>query len=108
MVGAGRLNKKITIQRATATRDAAGAEVRTWATLQYAWAAIEPLSGRETEIAHAIEATRTHKILLRTIDGAIKSSDRILYCSKIYEITSPIIADISGEFVTVYVSELES
>ncbi|MBN50033.1 MAG: head-tail adaptor protein [Spongiibacteraceae bacterium] len=47
MIRAGKFRNRITIQNFTTTRDAIGAEVKSWATFDAVWAAVEPRSGRE-------------------------------------------------------------
>lgn len=44
---AGRLDRRVTIEAYTATRDAAGGEARNWAELATVWAEKRDLAGRE-------------------------------------------------------------
>lgn len=51
------------------------------------WAAVEPLSGREGLIAVQQRADVTHKVTMRNV-GNIKPTDRLIYKTRILEITS--------------------
>lgn len=106
-VEAGKLRCKVTIQRATHTRDGAGAEVRTWATLQQAWASIEPMSGREREVAYATQADQSHRVTMRAVDGAdMIASDRIVYGARTFAVVGPPMAEPGGDRILAYVNEV--
>jgi len=88
MLGAGKLNKRITIQRATSTQDAAGEVVATWETLSTVWAKVKTLTGSELVNAKAVESRITVKVIVRKTDVLI--TDRIIYGSRTLEILSVI------------------
>lgn len=54
-----------TIQQYTATRNAVGEEVETWATFKQAWCEINPLRGSENYISAEKHASATHQIITR-------------------------------------------
>ncbi len=81
---AGRLRKKVTIERYTATRGSYGEEVETWATLLAVWAAIEPASGTEAVQGGAVDAKVTHMVTMRHTD--ITQADRITWSSRVFNI----------------------
>lgn len=87
---AGRLRHRLTVQTATISQNAFGEPVQTWTTLATVWGAVEPLRGAERQRAMQVSATEEVKIVLRhsaTI-GGIKPDDRILYGSKVYDISA--------------------
>lgn len=107
MVEGGKLRCLVTIQRATHTRDGAGAEVRTWATLNQAWASIEPMSGREREVAYATQADQSHRVTMRAVDGSgLRASDRIVYGSRTFAVVGPPLGEPGGDRVLAYVNEV--
>lgn len=106
MVEAGRLRCKVAICRATHSRDGAGAEVRTWTNVSYAWASIEPMSGREREVAYATQADQSHRVTMRAVDGdGLLASDRIVYGARIFGVVS-VLADPAGDRIMAYVNEV--
>lgn len=86
---AGLLREYVTVQKYTATRDAYGAETKTWATHVTAWAAIEPLAGREYTEMRMSTAEVTHRIRLRYQAG-ITPSMRVLFGSRVFDVLSVI------------------
>lgn len=53
---AGRLNRRIVLQRPTLTQDGAGQAVRGWTDVATVWAALEPARGRRTFDAQKVTA----------------------------------------------------
>lgn len=68
----------VTIQAMVGTLDSAGQETQTWQAFQQAFAAIEPLTGRELLAAGAIHAEASVLITLRWIPG-ITAKMRVVY-----------------------------
>ena len=64
-IRAGRLNKRIELQREDATKDEYGSKAAEWVTVDYLWAEIAPLRGRELFAAHQVHAEVTHKVTVR-------------------------------------------
>jgi SPP1 family predicted phage head-tail adaptor len=85
---AGRLNKKVTIQQVTETQDGKGGIIPAWATFAPAWAAIEPLAGKEYLSSKQVNAETSVKIRIRYLAN-ITSKMRVKYGTRIYEIVSP-------------------
>lgn len=86
----GRLRHRLTVQTANISQNAFGEPVQTWTTLATVWGAVEPSRGAERQRALQVSATEEVKIVLRysaTI-GGIKPDDRILYGSKVYDISA--------------------
>lgn len=61
----GRLRHRVSIQKATETRDAAGGVIQSWATVAKRWASIQPATGKERIEADQVESRITHKITMR-------------------------------------------
>ena len=64
-VRAGALNSRVTIQSPTATQDAAGQPIPTWADVATVWANVRHLSGTESIKADAESSTVKASIRIR-------------------------------------------
>jgi len=67
-IRAGRLRHRVSIQKPNETRDAHGGITKGWQTETTRWGSVEPLSGRDLEIAHKIDGRITHKVVMRYFD----------------------------------------
>jgi head-tail adaptor len=87
----GRLRCQVTVERPTATTDGLGESIAGAPTvLGPFWAAIEPLSARELEVARQLRGDVTHRITLRAGGGlALRATDRIRYGSRLFELAGP-------------------
>jgi len=84
---AGRLDRRITIQRATVTTDAYGAPVETWAPVATVWAAVEyARTGSGEEQTDAIHLATTNTIFTIRYRDLIHT-DRIIWNGEAYDIT---------------------
>ena len=101
---AGDLDKRVTIQAPTETRDAGGAVVVTWVDVATVWAAIEPLRGRELIAAQAEASEVSGKIRLRYLSG-ITSKHRVVYGARIFDVVAPVNPKERGEALELYVRE---
>jgi len=61
----GELRHRLALEVADEIEDGAGGVTRTWEPLGNVWAAIEPLSSREQEVADKRLGLLSHKVLLR-------------------------------------------
>ena len=85
----GRSDRRITIERATASLNAYGEEALSWATLITVWAELQKTSGLNESISDRQDtATQTlnFKIRSSTDSRAVTTKDRVLYDSKYYDI----------------------
>ena len=86
---AGQINRRITIERNTAGRDAAGAETESWTTLadMPVWAEVRPAAGREFFDAQQIiaEAKVVFRIRFRS---DVDHKMRVNYDGNLYDIHS--------------------
>jgi SPP1 family predicted phage head-tail adaptor len=87
MLRAGLLRHKIEIQNKVTRRSATGGEMVTWDAFAYAWASIEPLSGKEYFSARQAQATISHKIMMRYQSG-IKPYYRISWGERNFDINA--------------------
>lgn len=89
-MGAGRYRHRITIESSSAVLNGFGEETLTWSTYMTAWAAIEPLRGREYMEAKQVQADVDTRIRLRgQASKTIQPSMRVKFGARIYEIVSP-------------------
>lgn len=90
-IDAGRLRCRITFQRFDGALDEYGAPLLSddahWPDYARAWAAVDPLSGREFFVAAQSQSEVTHRVLLRYMAG-IETEMRIRYGKRILEIVS--------------------
>lgn len=85
IVNSGELNKKLSLQAPTVTRDTDGAEIITWATLTTVWGSINPISGKEYWQAQQVNSELTHNIKIRYRSG-LNTKMRFLYGNRIFNI----------------------
>lgn len=84
----GRLDRRITIQQPTLTKDEYGQETKpTWSTFATVWAEMDDRSGSEGFKADQLTATRNTVFTIRWIDG-LRETMRILYNYRYYDIQS--------------------
>ena len=83
----GILRHRITIQTETAVSDGMGGETLTWSDTLEAWAAIWPLTAKESLDAMKLELQVTHKIRIRYRSG-ITAKNRIKFGTRIFNIVS--------------------
>lgn len=83
---AGRLDRLITIQAATETKDSFGAVTQTWADEASVWANVKPLKGEEYTASDAVNARRITVFIIR--HRTVTTLHRISYNGDIYDIVS--------------------
>ena len=84
---ATKLRHRVSIQQVTEAKDTYGATTRTWATIATAWAAIEPIAGREYFYAQQVASSVSHRVTIRHRTG-ITPKMRIVHDSRTFEIES--------------------
>lgn len=85
MIRAGRLNRRVTIQQKSVTRDAIGAEVIAWVDVATVWAEVSPYSGREFVALRQAQDEITTRITIRYRSG-ITPAMRIVHGQAKYDI----------------------
>lgn len=88
---AGRLNKRVVIERRDSGKNSFSEPVDVWQSLATRSAGIEPLNGKEYFNAVGENSGVTTRIRLRfdAVTATITSADRINHNGTIYEIVSP-------------------
>ena len=85
MIGAGDLDRKIKVEKATLTRNTAGESISTWATFAEVWAKVEPVAGREFFQLAQAQAQVDVKFTIRWLVG-LTHDMRIIFDSRTYDI----------------------
>ncbi len=83
---AGQLDQRITLEQRVQGQDEFGQPVDTWAPFLTAWAAVEPLAGREFIAAMAAVSEVTARVRLRYRPG-VTSAMRVNHGGTLYGIT---------------------
>lgn len=85
---AGRLDRYVTLQARTVTRNAEGEDVATYATLANVWAEKFDLRGREYFAAQQSRAEVTTRWRIRYRDD-LRAVDRLVYDGVAYDVVAP-------------------
>ena len=88
-MNAGQLDQRVSIDRLQQGQDEIGQPFTTWTPLFTAWAAVEPLAGREWFAAGGGQSEVTTRIRLRYRPG-LTSADRVIHEGREYGIVSVI------------------
>ena len=98
---AGKLNKRITLQKPVKTQSSAtGAVVNGWADVAELWANVTDLSARDFVAAQAGQSEVTTRITIRWRQD-VTDKHRILYRGRVYDIQGVLEDDKSGlEYLT--------
>ncbi len=90
----GRLDKRVTVQRRSSTKDSYGQELDSWTTIAQVWAQVKPLGGKERmrNAAMVVESILTHTVTVRYSETLMPPLEadawRILYGSRIFNIST--------------------
>lgn len=89
MSGSGKMNRRITLQRATVVRNAFNDEIETWGTLATVWAQRHDVSAAEGFRAQEVGAELTARFTIRysATVASLNPRDRLLYGGRIFNIT---------------------
>ena len=90
---AGKLNRRITIQRKTVTPDSYNQPIETWVDAFTVWCRVVSSGGKEYYAAQKLNASTEIVFSVRYTTG-IASTDRIKYGSRVFEILS--VNDVDG------------
>lgn len=87
-LAAGKLDRRITLQRFTSAPDAFNEPVLTWATLATRWASYEPLSDGEKFRAGETAAEASARFVIRRSSAVagLNPKDRLVFEGDTYEI----------------------
>ena len=95
----GRMNRRLTFQSRTMTRDAAGGRVETWADAFDAWAEILSHKAAEKVLGDSERTDDERNFRIRYRSGIAAGSHRVLYQLKFYDITGVIEEGIQDRLV---------
>lgn len=84
---AGKLRHRLALQSGTASTDTYGAVTYAYTTYDTVWGSITPLRGLELIHAQQVQSEVTHKCFIR-YNSTVTTTDRILFDSRTFEITS--------------------
>lgn len=90
-MSAGKMDRRITLQRASETDDGfSSAGEKTWSDLATVWAEVEQISDGERWRAGAVEATVTHRFRIRYSSAVsdLGPEDRVLYQGREFNISA--------------------
>lgn len=85
---AGKLDRRITLERASITLDDFGGQVEAWVVLATVWAEAIPVSDRERWRAGEIGATISHRFRIRWSSAVadLNARDRVIFDGREYDI----------------------
>lgn len=85
---AGKLDQRVTLQRATTTTDTWGAEIPTWSDLATVWASQRRASARETLAAAELSASVSDVFEVRrsSVIADLTPLDRLIWERRVYDI----------------------
>jgi SPP1 family predicted phage head-tail adaptor len=101
----GRLDKRVSIQRRSSTKDDYGQEIDSWTTIAQVWAQVKPLGGKERmrNTAMVVESILTHTVTVRysaTLMPPLEADAwRILYGSRFFNISTSRDVDEDRRFI---------
>lgn len=94
----GRLNRRITIQGKTVTRDAYGGESISWTDVATVWAAVLPIRGREYVAIREAGAELTTRFVIRYRQG-VTPAMRVVHGGANYDIEQVIDTEDGHRFI---------
>lgn len=84
-MNAGKLRHKVCLQSCSTSKDSYGEDIKTWTSFATAWAAIEPLTGRELFMAQQVSAETTIRITIRH-NSTVAEAHRVVFGTRTFEI----------------------
>lgn len=82
---AGKLDRRVTLERATTENNSSGEPVETWAEVVTVWAELVPVSARERFSGDAVRASNLYVFRIRHLDG-VDSKMRLKFEDRYYRI----------------------
>ncbi|MBD8051329.1 phage head closure protein [Limnohabitans radicicola] len=105
----GELNRRVTLQRRNAAQDSFGEVNAGWVDVQTIWSAIQPLSGRELELAQKVASEVTHRLTIRyqpsLTDTRAVAGMRALYKTRVFNILASMNEDEANVLIHLMVTE---
>ena len=104
MIAAGTLTKRVTLEASTNTPDPYGEPGQTWGPVATVWAGIDPVSGREIELAKSYAPTVTLRVTIRYRPGGTPSM-RVRYGDRLFYVNGVIDPHEAHEHLVLYCTE---
>lgn len=105
-MNAGKLRHRVELQEVSGSQDSFGESLRTYATYATVWASVEPLQGRELELAQQVSAETNHKITIR-YNSNVDTEHRIVFSGRVFELTSVINPSERNEHLVLFCKEID-
>lgn len=86
-MNAGKLDRRVSLQVRTTTKDNTGTRLETWAEESAIWAELMATTGSESSVDGALRERQATRWRIRYRAGVSSNTHRIVYNSKTYEIT---------------------
>jgi SPP1 family predicted phage head-tail adaptor len=102
---AGRLSKRVALQRYSEAADGYGEQVRTWSTFATVWAGIEPLAAKERFAAQQINAHLTLRCVIR-YRSDVDTTCRVIFDDRIFQVDGVIDPNMQHAELTLLCQEL--
>lgn len=103
-LAAGRLRRRVALQRRVLTANTYGEQVETWETLATVWAAVEPVRGREFWAARQTLSEATARILIRHRSD-VTTVERVADGAEAWDILSVVDPGSRSEYLELYAKE---
>jgi len=101
---AGLLNKRVTLQSPSGSRDAVGERTTTWTNEATVWARVRPLSAKELMVAAQQQTSTDHAVEIRYL-STVTAAWRVLFGTRNLIITGIVNDDEANVMQTLYCTE---
>lgn len=101
----GDLRHQVAIRRNSPSADGAGGYSDSWSTVATVWGSVEPLRGAERLRAMQVDATTTHKVVIR-YNSTPNQEDQLVIGSIPYRITSLLNVDLTNRVIEILATQV--
>jgi len=103
----GKLRHRVTVERAKKVKDPEWGDAKdVWSSLFTTWAAVEPITGKESYLPTQTVATVSHRVTMRwPQDVTVKPTDRIFFNGRIFNIEAVLDIEERGRELQIICSE---
>ena len=84
-MNAGKMDRRITLQRKSSSQDSFGEAIDTWADISTVWAEVVPVSGNERFVSQQVIAEADTLFKIRYMSG-LTPLDRVVYDGRTYDV----------------------
>ena len=104
MIDPGALRHRLVLEQPLESPDGAGGVTRGYATVTTLWAAVMPVTARGDVVADGVDATVTHRIIVRS-GPDVTTRHRLREGARIFRILALRDSDGSGRFLEIHAEE---